>query len=88
MVGRKDLDCFSGTATAYAEMYMQVCPAGTRLLCQLVRLPQLKGSLKGLRLLAWSNVINPFSSHVSGREGVLLEDDAGASSGFWDETRQ
>lgn len=52
-------------------MCMQVCPAGTRASCQLV---QLKGSLEDLRLLAWSNVINPFSSHVSGREGVLLEE--------------
>lgn len=32
--GRQDLDCFSGTATAYAEVCMQVCPAGTRVSCQ------------------------------------------------------
>ena len=50
---------------------MQVCPAGTRASCHLV---QLKGLSEGLRLLAWSNVINPFSSHVSGREGVLREE--------------
>lgn len=36
-----------------------------------------------LRLLAWSNVINPFSSHVSGRGRAFFwkdEDDAGARS--------
>lgn len=35
---------------------------------------QLKGPMDELRLLAWSNVISPFSSHVSGREGILLEE--------------
>jgi hypothetical protein len=35
---------------------------------------QLKGLLEALRLGAWSNVISPFSSNVSDRVGVLLEE--------------